>query len=209
MLKNSASANADKKRLRKELKISEDEILIGMTGRFSPGKGHEEFLFAANQLGKRFSNLKFIVVGEASRGEEEYAVSIKQLSKTYDLKNIYFIGFRTDVPDVLAAMDIFVFPSHAEAFGIALIEAMAMEKPSVCSDADGVPDIAVENETSYMFSVRNGNDLTEKLEQLIINKVQRKLLGINARKRVMDKFDLKIITDQTINAYSKIIEEQK
>ena len=53
-------ANADKKRLRKELKISEDEILIGMTGRFSPGKGHEEFLFAANQLGKRFSNLKFI-----------------------------------------------------------------------------------------------------------------------------------------------------
>ena len=60
------------------------------------------------------------------------------------------------------------FHSHAEAFGIALIEAMAMEKPSVCSDADGVPDIAVENETSYMFSVRNGNDLTEKLEQLII-----------------------------------------
>ena len=104
---NPGKANGSK--IRNKLNINENEILIGMTGRVSPGKGHEEFLFAANQLSKRISNVKFIVVGEASRGEEKYAASIKQLAQNYDLKNIYFVGFRTDIPDVLASVDIFVF----------------------------------------------------------------------------------------------------
>jgi glycosyltransferase involved in cell wall biosynthesis len=200
--------NADRNKIRNELRIAENEILIGMTGRFSRGKGHEEFLFAANQLRKQFAYLKFVVVGEASHGEDEYANSIKQLAENYDLKNISFVGFRSDIPDVLAAMDIFVFPSHAESFGIALIEAMAMFKPSVCSDSEGVLDIAVDSETSYLFKVKDGNDLTKKLIQLIRDPEKRNSYGNNARKRVADLFDLEKVTDQIINVYSKLIEDR-
>jgi glycosyltransferase involved in cell wall biosynthesis len=201
--------NADRNKIRNELNISENEILIGMTGRFSPGKGHEEFLVAANQLNRQFSDLKFVVVGEASHGEDEYANSIKQLAVNYQLRNVYFLGFRSDIPDALAAMDIFVFPSHAESFGIALIEAMAMFKPSVCSNSEGVLDIAVDNETSYLFKVKDGNDLTKKLEQLILNPEKRKTFGNNARKRVAELFNLEKVTDQIINVYSKLIEDRK
>ena len=52
---------------------------------------------------------------------------------------------------MLSAFDIFVFPSHAESFGIALAEAMAMGKPSVCSNAEGILDIAIDKETSLLF----------------------------------------------------------
>ena len=201
--------NADRHKIRKELNISDNEILIGMTGRFSRGKGHEEFLFAANQLSKKFLNLKFVFVGEASHGEDEYANSIKLLALNYNLKNVFFLGFRSDIPDVLAAMDIFVFPSHAESFGIALIEAMAMFKPSVCSNSEGVLDIAVDNETSYLFKVKDGNDLAEKLERLILDPDKRKTFGINARKRVAEFFDLEKVTDQIINVYSNLIEDRK
>jgi glycosyltransferase involved in cell wall biosynthesis len=139
-LKKFNPGNTDRNKVRNELNITEKEIIIGMTGRISPGKGHEEFIFAANELSKKHSQLKFVVVGEASHGEDEYANSIKLLAEKHYLKNIYFLGFRSDIPDVLAAMDIFVFPSHAESFGIALIEAMAMCKAAVCSNSDGVLD---------------------------------------------------------------------
>lgn len=202
-------ARANRNKLRNELNIAEDEILIGMTARFSPGKGHEEFLFAANELNKKYSQIKFVVVGEASHGEDAYANGVKQLAVNYNLKNISFIGFRSDIPDVLAALDIFVFPSHAEAFGIALIEAMAMCKASVCSDSDGVLDIVLDNKTGLLFKVKDAIDLTQKLERLILNSSERKLLGDNARQRVIEKFNLEKITDQTIELYSKLIEEGK
>jgi glycosyltransferase involved in cell wall biosynthesis len=201
--------NADRNKLRNELNFSDNEILIGMTGRFSRGKGHEEFLFAANQLTKKFLHLKFVVAGEASHGEDEYANSVKQLALNYNLKNVYFLGFRSDIPDVLAAMDIFVFPSHSESFGIALIEAMAMFKSSVCSNSEGVLDIAVDNETSNLFKVRDGNDLTAKLEQVILDPEKRKTFGNNARKRVADLFDLEKVTDQIITVYLKLIENRR
>ncbi len=193
---------------RKEFNISETEILIGMIGRFSPGKGHEEFLEAARILTSKHSNLKFIIVGEASRGEDEYANSIKSLAEKLGIKNIIFSGFRSDTSDVLSAFDIFIFPSHAEAFGIALIEAMAMEKASVCSNADGVLDIAVDNQTNLLFQNKNANDLAAKTEQLINDKNKRALLGKAARERVLKFFDIEIITDKTIQFYNQSINKK-
>ena len=64
-------------------------------------------------LSSKHKNLKFIVVGEASRGEDEYANSIKSLAEKLGLKNILFDGFRSDTPDVLSAFDIFIFRTQS------------------------------------------------------------------------------------------------
>ncbi|HKI78058.1 MAG TPA: glycosyltransferase, partial [Ignavibacteriaceae bacterium] len=127
--------NAERNKTRYEFSFNKDDIVIGMMGRFSPGKGHEEFLKAAKTLNKKNSNLKFLIVGEASFGEEFYEKEIKVLSEKLELKNVIFAGFRSDSVNVLSAMDIFIFPSHAESFGLALAEAMAMELPSVSSNS--------------------------------------------------------------------------
>lgn len=195
----------DLKDVRNEFQIKPNEIIIGMMARFSPGKGHEDFLEAANILSKRYSHLKFLITGEASRGEGGYAESIKKLSNELNLKNVIFTGYRPDTPDVLNSLDIFVFPSHNEALGIALIEAMAMAKPSVCSNSDGVLDIAIEGETSLLFETKDPEDLADKIDKLINSNQLCLKLGLGARNRVVNKFDLELLTNDIISIYERSI----
>lgn len=196
----------DAKKVREEFNIKQNEIVIGMIARISPGKGHEQFIEAAQILNAKYSNLKFLISGEASRGEDEYADKIKKIIKEKKITNIIFTGFRIDVPEIIASMDIFVFPSHAEAFGIALAEALSMAKPSVCSNSDGILDIAVDNETSLLFENKNSADLADKIAKLIESPETRKILGINSRKRAVLNFDIEIITDKVIGIYNSIIQ---
>ena len=204
---NPATVNAQK--VRDEFKIKGDETLIGMIARFSPGKGHEEFLEAAKILNDKYSRLRFMIVGEASRGENNYADKIKQLSGELAINNIIFTGYRTDTPEVLRAMDIFVFPSHNEAFGIALAEAMSMGKPSVCSNADGVLDIAVEGETSFLFENKNAGALAQKIELLLKSPETMRSFSLSARKRAVNFFDLEKLTDRVIEIYNSLTQAQK
>lgn len=195
---------ADGKKIRDDYKIGEGKMLIGMVARFTPGKGHEEFIEAAAGLNKKYDNLHFIIVGEASRGEDEYADKIKSYSEKLHIHNLTFTGYRSDIPNLLAAMDIFVFPSHSEAFGIALIEAMAMEKPCVCSAADGVLDIVVDGKTGYLFEKQNAVDLKEKLTQLIQNPDIRRSFAKEGRKRVAENFEIEMVTDKVCSLYEQL-----
>ena len=195
----------DPMNVRKELNIKEDELLLGMVARFSAGKGHENFLLVAKELSIKYDNLKFIIVGEASKGEDAYAKEIKNLADDYELNNIIFAGFRTDMPEVLSAMDIFIFPSHAEAFGVALVEAMAMAKPSVSTSSDGILDITVDNETGYLFNKDDPADLKYKLELLINSPEKRKTLGKAARQRVLEQFDSQKLMDGLVELYKQFI----
>ncbi len=195
----------DQTKIRNEFGISEDEILIGMIARLTNGKGHEEFLYAAGKLTKVYNNLRFLIVGESSPDEIEYEEKIKNLSKTYELEHkVSFTGFRSDTPDILAALDIFAFPSHSEAFGNALVEAMAMEKPSVASRYGGVIDIVDENVTGYLFNRRDGDDLADKLKLLIDSSEKRTEMGIAARKRVIENFDVEKQIQKLITFYQRI-----
>ncbi|MCH8035251.1 MAG: glycosyltransferase family 4 protein [Bacteroidetes bacterium] len=195
----------DPTKVRNELNIKEDELLLGMVARFSAGKGHENFLLVAKELSTKYNDLKFIIVGEASKGEDAYAKEIKNLADDYGLNNIIFTGFRTDMPQVLSAMDIFIFPSHAEAFGVALVEAMAMAKPSVSTSSDGILDITVDNETGYLFNKDDPADLKSKLELLINSPEKRKTLGKAARQRVLEQFDSQKLMDGLVELYKQFI----
>jgi glycosyltransferase involved in cell wall biosynthesis len=198
--------NIRKGKIRNEFNIRDNDILIGMNARFSPGKGHEEFLYAANKLLHRFTNIKFLVVGGSSRGEDIYAEKIKAIAVSLGLEeSVIFTGFRNDIPDLLASLDIFVFPSHAEAFGIALVEAMSMRLPSVCTNSDGILDIAVDNVTSYLFQKQNFHDLAEKLSNLINRPEERNKLGEAARVRVLENFKSELITNKLIDIYDSLV----
>lgn len=199
---------SDKDKIRKEFNITNDNLVIGMIARFSPGKGHEEFIAAAEKLSLKYNYLKFFIVGEASRGEDQYADRIKTSVKKRNLTNIVFTGFRSDTPDVLAAMDIFVFPSHAEAFGIALAEALSMGIPSVCSNSDGVLDIAVNEKTSLFFRNKDSEDLADKIDTLINDEQKRNRLSLASRDRAVKMFDINLIMDQTLNFYEKEIKSK-
>ena len=102
-------------------------------------------------------------------------------------------------------MDIFVFPSHAEAFGIALIEAMAVGLPTVSSNAEGVLDITIDGETGLLFENKNVNDLTEKISKLIDSEELGSKLGKGGRQRIINNFNLEKQTEKILGIYSSLI----
>ena len=198
----------DRTKIRNEFSISEEEIVIGMSARFTVGKGHEELLIAASELNKKYDNLKYLLVGGPSRGEDSYYNKIVDLADELRLKDkVVFTGFRSDMPEIYSAMDIFAFPSHSEAFGIALTEAMAMEKACVASNSDGILDIIEDGNNGLFFENGNVTSLKEKLEQLINSRSERDQYGNEARRTVIEKFELQKITDDFTKLYNQLSEK--
>lgn len=183
----------DKKSVKKELGFNDFEIIIGMVGRMSPGKGHEILFESARMLMKNEwkNKIKFLVVGGASFGEDDYEKKLLSEAEKLGLKEIMkFTGFQSNTPYYLSAMDILAFPSNEESFGGTLLEAMAMKLPVVASDSGGVPDIVVNGETGILISRNNPDALTKALVQLIENKELRETMGNNGRKRAEQHFEM-------------------
>ena len=200
--------NADRSRVRRELGIGDEEIVIGFMGRFSAGKGHEEFLAAAATLVTRHRNLRFVIAGEASFGEQEYERRIKAQSARLQLDHaVMFIGFRSDVRDVMASFDIFAFPSHAESFGAVLVEAMAVERPVVSTNCDGVLDIVVDGKTGLFVNPERPAELADALSRLVENPQLRLQLGKAGRERVVELFDRKVLLKKLESVYRETVAE--
>jgi glycosyltransferase involved in cell wall biosynthesis len=197
----------DRTAFRRELGLREDELVIGIVGRFSPGKGHEEFIDAASMIHTLSPEIKFVVVGEPSRGEDEYGKSIYERGKTLaDKGAMIFTGFRADIPEVMAGLDILAFPSHAEAFGDVLIEAMAMKVPIVSTNCDGVIEIVVDEETGIQVPPRDAHALSDALVRLIQDEQLRRSLGEAGRRRVENMFDLRQRTNALEKLYARVLD---
>ena len=114
--------------IRKEFNIGEDELIIGTVGRIDPGKGYEYFLESARIVLQDFKNIRFLVVGGAfnnsSLERSLYEISVE---KGIDKKTI-FTGYRKDIPQILASMDVVVLPSGIDACSRVLFESMAMRR---------------------------------------------------------------------------------
>ncbi|MBP1648233.1 MAG: glycosyl transferase, group 1 [Bacteroidetes bacterium] len=199
---------ADGRSVRREFGIGDDMLVTGFVGRFSPGKGHEELLQAADIVRKQRDNVRFLVVGEASFGERQYELKIRAMAGTMGLEEIVlFAGFRRNIPDIMAAFDLLAFPSHAESFGVVLIEAMAMELPVVSTNCDGVLDIVVNGETGIYVSPRNPSELAAGLLRLIDEPETRHRMGKAGRRRVLEKFDQQKQIDKLVQIYRELLPE--
>lgn len=191
--------------LRQELGFSHEDVVVGMVGRLQISKGYLEFLEMAARLRRLRPNTKFLIVGEATRGEPRDAEIILQKRKALQLEEtVKFLGFRKDVTVVLAAMDIFVFPSHAEAFGLALIEAMAAGKAVIASNNDGVLDIVQDVQTGILIPPRNVEALVQACLRLLEDESLRRKMGEAGRKLALQKFSVQRMLDQIESTYYQL-----
>jgi glycosyltransferase involved in cell wall biosynthesis len=201
---------ADRERVRREFGFRQEDVVIGFVGRFSPGKGLEEFLDAASKIKRTGLRSRFLVVGEGTVGEEDYARWIRARAFEFGLDDVLtFAGFRSDVRDVMAALDILAFPSHAESFGAVLVEAMAVERPVVSTNCDGVLDIVVNGETGLYVNPRNADELAGALSMLVIDAGLRERLGKAGRVRVEAMFDQRNLLKRLEGIYKEVIEEAR
>ena len=203
-MKKFSKENFSKDDIKAEMQIPGGKLIIGIMGRMTPGKGHEEFLEAAKKINETHKDkVFFLVVGSASYGEEEYGSKIKNYSRELNIENILFTGYTDDAPKMLAAMDILAFPSHDESFGRVLLEAMAMEIPQAASGNSGVLDIAVDNETGILFEPKNSALLAKALMRLIESEELRTKMGKASKKRAEEVFSFGIMTKKLMAFYNK------
>lgn len=111
----------NRKKIRNELNIEDDTIVIGHIGRFNTEKNHTFLIDIFDEIHKENKNWKMIFVGKGPL-EEELRSKVKKLSLE---ENIIFMGYRENVNEILSAFDLFVFPSTFEGLGLGLIEAQA------------------------------------------------------------------------------------
>lgn len=191
----------DKKKIRETLGIEEKLFVFTNVARLSPGKGQDTVLKAVSLIKNKLKDTLFVFVGEAEESEKFYEDNLKKFVKENELENfVKFLGFRKDIPEILAMSDAFIFPSYAEAFGISLVEAMAMGLPNIVCKADGVIDIIIENETSLTFERDDVRKLSENILRLRFNDELQQKLSRNSIERAKD-FSFEKYNERVIALY--------
>lgn len=165
--------------IRRKLQIPDSAFVIGHVGRFNTVKNHTFLLDVFAKAKEQNNNLMLLLVGDGNlRAEiEQKAASLGILS------NVIFTGIRSDVPDLLQAMDCFVFPSHYEGLGIVVIEAQTAGLP--CCISTGVPREAA---ITDLVQFRSLDDSPEQWAEWILRHVDtpRKDMSEEIRKAGYD-----------------------
>lgn len=178
-------AGTSRHRLRAEMGIGENEVVIGTVARLSPWKGQLETITAFSRLGKDLDRSRLILVGDGEIREE-----LEEQSRRLGVTDrVVFMGERNDVPLLLRAFDIFIHPSHGEAFGLAVLEAQTAGLPTVGLDEGAIPEIVVDGETGLLAPNRDPDELAARLQKLISDPHLRDSLGTAAAIRAKTTFD--------------------
>ena len=196
----------DGAKIRAEFNINKETILIGMAGRLAKEKGHDVLIEAAKEITAKRTDVKFILAGD---GPEEKR--LKEKVKEYGMTDfIIFAGFRTDIPEFLAALDIFTLtPISGESLGTAILEAFAMKKPVVASDLGGIHTSVRHGKTGFLFEPGNSKELGEKLIELIENPKLRKEFGEAGRKMIEEEFTEERMVALTEELYFEELNKRK
>ena len=183
--------------VREEFGLDARRRLIGVVGRLHPPKGHEDLLLALARLDPGLRrDLSCLVVGA---GVLEAA--LRQRVAELGLQDcVIFTGLRTDVPRLVAALDVFAMPSHWEGLPIALLEAMAASRPVLCTRVGGIPDVVQHGDNGLLVESGDVDGLRGGIERLLRDPQLAARLAARARATVIERFDI----TRTAGAYNRL-----
>lgn len=188
-----------KLRLRKELGFENDELVFGFLGRLTKDKGVFDLVAAFKKLQLKYKHIRLFLIGV----DEENIVD--RINKSGS-NGITFYGHSNEPEYILNALDVFCLPSYREGFGTSVIEASLMELPVICSNTYGLFEAIQNNETGLRYQMGNIDDLSEKMEQLIVDVQLRLRLGRNGSIYVKKYFSAEIISEEWLLFYKMLLE---
>lgn len=185
--------------IRKKYGIKDDEIVIGTVGRFSVEKNQKLLLAAADEICKKNSKIKIMIIGEGPEGEQ-----LKSKVRAYGLDGqVIFTGLIKNVVPFYKAFDIFTLTSLTEGVPMTILEAMASGTPVVATRVGGIPQIIEHGQTGLLVDSNDLKGLYLAFEQLIYDSALRKKLAEAAFQFVQKEYSLEEMT----KAYSQIYQE--
>ena len=187
---------ADRLAYRRELGIADDVVLVGAIGRLLPVKGHASLLQALTPLVQEGHNCHLAIVGSG-----ELAAQLKADAVRLGIESrVHFAGQRSDIPDILAALDVFAMPSLWEGLPMALLEAMASSRAVVATMVGSVAEAVTDGWNGRLVPPADRAALTSALRELLSDQSLRARFGANARKAVEQRFNAAL----TAQAYEQL-----
>jgi glycosyltransferase involved in cell wall biosynthesis len=145
--------------LRRELSLDADSYLVGIVAHLTDHKGHTYLIQATKILKERAPKIKIIVVGEGP-----LMMDLTKQSRQIRVEDVvFFLGFRNDVPQILASLDLFVLSSYLEGMGSSIMDAMAHKLPVVATRVGGIPEVVIDGKTGLLVPPRKPEALAEAI----------------------------------------------
>lgn len=178
---------------------------VGIIANLLPVKGHHDFLEMAAKLVQAGVSAEFQVIGEDiySTG---YRQELESQSKSLGLgDSVRFLGHCDNVPDLISQLDVIVCSSHAEPFGLCLIEGMASEKPIVATRVGGIPEVVDDGVTGILVQPRSPTELAEAVNSLLADRELRDAMGRAGRDRVLRFFTPESHVARMLEVYQRCL----
>ncbi|MCG8512232.1 MAG: glycosyltransferase family 4 protein, partial [Rhodospirillales bacterium] len=174
--------------------LKRERCVIGVFGRLAPWKGQHVLLKALTHL----PDTELMIVGDALFGETDYVERLHKYVDEHDLTDrVRFMGFRDDIPELLAQCDIVAHTSTApEPFGRVVVEAMLAGRPIVATRAGGVPELVEHGRTGILVSAGDADALAAALSDLIKDTNKRYALAEAGQRNALKRFTLRQILQQ-------------
>jgi glycosyltransferase involved in cell wall biosynthesis len=196
-------SEADRRRVRASLGVRPDALLVTMVSRVIRTKGVAEFAAAARDLRGRVPGSDFLLVGAADTDSVD-RLTPGELAALAEA--VHWPGPRRDVPQVLAASDLFVLPSYLrEGIPRALLEAASMGLPLVTTDTPGCKEVVEDGVNGFLVPARDAGALGRAVLTLLGDAELRRRFGRESRRRAVALFDLSVVAGQTRAVYRELL----
>jgi glycosyltransferase involved in cell wall biosynthesis len=183
--------------LREEFGLSDSDFVIGFIARCTKQKNPIEFLESLKLAHVNNPAIKGVFIGEGEMDPE-----VDDYIKSNQMSDYLFRSpFRTDVPEILSAIDVYCLPSLWEGLSIALLEAMAMEKAIIATPTDGTCELIHNEENGLIIPFNDAHALADAMTILANSPEKCKQYGISARSLVAKRFNAKHVADEVTQIY--------
>jgi glycosyltransferase involved in cell wall biosynthesis len=189
---------------RRELGFQEEDLLFAVVANIRAAKGHRDALAAFLQIAPRFPRARLLFCG--------YAVDVEILLELERMvaaaraeQQVFFMGSRKDVPEIVHALDALIAPSHSEGFSNAVLEAMAAGKPVIASAVGGNCEQVVHERTGYLFPCGDAHQLARAMEDLAASRAKRERMGAAAAARIAERFSVQAMAAAHEKLYDDLI----
>ena len=197
----------DRDAVRAQLGLSPTDLVVGMAANVQPWKGQDVTLRAMAELARDFPTLTCVFAGGVVRGAEWFQAELDEFVRAQGLGGrVRFLGSRSDVPDVLNAVDVMVHASVTpEPFGRVLIEAMALGKPVVASAAGGVLEIVDHQRTGFLVAPGDHQAMSQALRRLMGDAALRASMGSAGQRRARERFSVESFARSMQDVYAEVL----
>ena len=194
-------ASGKREQFRRKMGLADPQKVVTVVANLIPYKGHHDFLKAACEVKERIPEASFWLVGQ-DRGIKH---DLERLSRDLRISDcVCFMGQRSDIPDVLAASDLSVLPSHEEGFSNVILESMAAGLPVVATRVGGNLEAVVDGVTGWLVPPQNPKVMAEKIVDLLKDPHKARSWGDKGKERVKRLFSVEQMVDKHLTLYERV-----